>query len=90
MFIACRLTDEIREDPQKPCTKKWDQPSEGGRHFEPLILELNLTRFSTFVPGPRDTRNDPFLANFWPKTDTRLSSHSRCYPKKKEQESYQK
>ena len=52
MFIARRLTDEIREDPQKPCTKKWDQPSEGGRHFEPLILELNLTRFSTFVPGP--------------------------------------
>ena len=73
VFIACRLTDKIRDDPQNPCPKKWDQPDltagEATQDLEPLILELNLTRFSTFVPGPRDTRNDRFLthflANFW-------------------------
>ena len=68
VFIACRLTDKIRDDPQNPCPKKWDQPDltagEATPNLEPLILELNLTRFSTFVPGPRDTRNDPFLGHF--------------------------
>ena len=68
VFIACRLTDKIRDDPQNPCPKKWDQPDltagEATQDLEPLILELNMTRLSTFVPGPRDSRDYPFLGHF--------------------------